>query len=259
MSGWNGLDFFIFIILVLNMVVGMTRGGSREGISLMCLSAALIVTIKFTIPLANLINQSPLIADVVNNNMIQRFMIAIDAGELTENLLRQVGYSISLLICFVGTFSICEAGLSVTGFLESYGFPYAIINRKMGGALGLVRGYIISLILLSILAIHLNPGNDSRFISGSYFAGLFASQTRLFDSLISSQEVDQYHKLYEQQNIKPEQLYKVLNKPEDMAPVQPASTQQPSQPDANPPASNTPIMDQLGKPATTTPANTATP
>lgn len=214
MSGWNGLDFLIFLILALNTFVGMNRGGSREAISLMCLSVALIFTIKFTVPLAVFFNKSPLIEDVVNNNFMQNFMLAIDAGPITQELLFQVGYSLSLLVCFVGAFSICEAGLSVTGFLESYGFAYAMVNRKIGAALGLTRGYIISLVFLSIFALHLNPGNDSKWISGSYFAGLFSSQTQLLDKLISSQNVDEYHQLYQQQNIKPEELYKALNKPE---------------------------------------------
>src|SRR5690606_5523350 len=130
MSGWNGLDFLIFIILVVNTVLGMVRGGSREAISLMCLSAALIVTIRFTVPLANLINSSPLIEGVVNNTFMQNFMQAIDAGPLTVDLLNQLGYTISMLVCFVGTFSACEAGLSMTGFLEAYGFATAVINRK---------------------------------------------------------------------------------------------------------------------------------
>lgn len=218
MNGWNGLDFLIFIVLVVNLVLGMVRGGSREAISLMCLSAALIVTIRFTVPLANLINSSPLIGGVVDNSFVQNFMQAIDAGPLTVDLLNQVGYSISMLICFVGTFSICEAALSMTGFLEAYGFATAIINRKLGGALGLTRGYIITLLILSILAIHLNPGFDSKFISGSYFANLFSSQTLFLDRLISSQDVEKYHELYMKQNIKPEQLYKVLNKPNDITP-----------------------------------------
>ncbi|VVC76703.1 hypothetical protein AQUSIP_20280 [Aquicella siphonis] len=222
MSGWNGLDFLIFIILVVNTVLGMVRGGSREAISLMCLSAALIVTIRFTVPLANLINSSPLIEGVVNNTFMQNFMQAIDAGPLTVDLLNQLGYTISMLVCFVGTFSACEAGLSMTGFLEAYGFATAVINRKLGGALGLTRGYIINLLFLSILAIHLNPGFDSRLVSGSYFAGLFSSQTLFLDKLISSQDVEKYHELYMKQNIKPEQLYKVLSKPEDITEPAPA-------------------------------------
>jgi uncharacterized membrane protein required for colicin V production len=234
MSGWNGLDFLIFIILVLNTVVGMNRGGTREAISLMCLSVALIFTIKFTVPLAVFLNKSPLIEDVVNNTMMQNFMTAIDAGAITQELLYQVGYSLSLLVCFVGSFSICEAGLSMTGFLESYGFAYAMVNRKFGAALGLTRGYIISLVILSILSLHLNPGFDSKFISGSYFAGLFSSQTQMFDKLISSQNVDEYHQLYKQQNIKTDEIYKALSKPEEPAPTttQPAGQSTTTNPSA---------------------------
>jgi uncharacterized membrane protein required for colicin V production len=246
MSAWNGLDFLILIILVLNMVLGMVRGGGREGISLICLSVALIVSIRFTVPLANFINTSPLIqgtgphtfvlAGVLDNQFVINFIKAIDAGPVTVDTLYQLGYTVSLLICFVGTFSICEAGLSMTGFLEAYGLTTSVINRKFGGALGLTRGYIITLVFLSILAIHLNPGNNSKLISGSYFAGLFDSQTRLLDRLISSQDVEKYHDLYFKQNIQPEELYRILKKPPDLAPAPEQNGKAITTPIQNPPS-----------------------
>src|SRR3990167_1645354 len=100
MDTWNGLDFFIFLIFASSTILGMVRGATREIISMMCLSVALIFSIKFTIPLAVFFNRSPLINNVVDNPFMQNFMQAIDAGPLTPELLAQIFYSISLLICF---------------------------------------------------------------------------------------------------------------------------------------------------------------
>lgn len=209
MNNWNGLDFFIFIILVLNTVIGMRRGATKEMVSLLCLSAALIVTIKFTVPLSNFFATSPIINDFVNSPITQNFMTAIGAGPLTVDLVNQIMYSISLLIWFVGVFSLCDGALSMAGFHETFSFPFAMLNRKVGGALGLTRGYVIVLIFLSILAFHIyRAGNiGADFLSGSFFANLFASQARELDELISSQRPENYQKVYQHQPYNEKEFY----------------------------------------------------
>lgn len=192
MNSWNGLDFLIFLIFALNTILGMVRGSAKEIISMMCLCVALIFMIKFTVPLANFFNSSPLIVDVVDNKIIQNFMLAIGAGPMTASLLKEIFYSISILICFVGIFSICEAALTKTGFVQYMSFPYATIDRKLAAALGCTRGYVITLILLVILALHLLRGTDSSIISGSYFAKLFQGATIKLDQIITGQNPDQY-------------------------------------------------------------------
>ena len=199
MNSWNGLDFIVFLILSANIVLGMARGATREIISMICLSAALICTIKFTVPLANFLNSSPILIDFVNNSMTRNFMISIGAGPLTVEAVKQIMYSISLLICFVGVFSLCEAGLNVAGVAEMYSFPYAYFDRKLGGALGFTRGYIISLLFLSILAMHIFKGTSNSFISNSFFVNSFQVQIQKFDELVSSQRPENYNQLYQNQ------------------------------------------------------------
>lgn len=224
MAAWNGFDFFIFLILTMNTILGMSRGASKEIVSTICLSTALIICIKYTIPLANFLNSSPTVTDALNVDLFQNFMKAIGAGPLTAGLLYQIAYSLSLLICFVGTFSVCEAGLSVTGFSESFSFPYAAVSRKVGGALGFTRGYIISLIFISIIAFHLLK-DGSAFISGSFFVRTFASQALKLDALISAQEPENYQQLYQNKPYNEQDLYK--NFPQQPTkPVQPNQMQQ---------------------------------
>lgn len=210
MNNWNGLDFFIFLILVLNTVVGMRRGATKEIVSLMCLSAALIFTIKFTVPLSNFFAKSPIVNDFVQSPFTQNFMQAIGAGPMTLELVNQIMYSISMLICFVGVFSICDGALSLSGFNEYFSFPYAMLNRKVGGSLGFLRGYVISLILIVILGLHLYKGGGigGEFLSGSFFANLFGSQAQDLDGLISSQKPENYQKIYENKPYNEKDLYK---------------------------------------------------
>lgn len=205
MNSWNGLDFLLFLIFVFNTLLGMARGATKEIISTICVITGLIFTIKFTVPLANFLNGSPLIQNVVNTPIMQNFMNSIGAGQLTVNLLNQIAYSISILICFVGVYSICEAVLHSTGIIEAFKFPFAVMDRKLGAALGCARGYIFVLIFLVILAQHLLQGNNSKaandIISGSFFANLLQNQVIGLDNLITQQNPANYKKAYEGVNL----------------------------------------------------------
>jgi uncharacterized membrane protein required for colicin V production len=216
MGNWNGLDFFVFLIFFLNTVLGMSRGATKEIIAMMCLCAALIFTIKFTVPLAAFFNSSPLISDMVNNFMTINFMNAIGAGPLTDKLLGALFYCISLLICFVGVFSITSAVLHFAGFQEAFSFPYATMTRKVGGGLGFVRGYIFTLIFLLVLA-HIftrenNQAINTSFLTNSFFYKLFESSVNKLDQIIISQNPEKYRELFEGKNLyTPEQMFQHVN------------------------------------------------
>jgi hypothetical protein len=250
MDNWNGLDFLIFLIFTVNVIHGMVRGATKEIISMMCLSAALIVAIKFTVPLANFFNGSPLITDVVDSKVLQNFMLAIGAGPLTSDLLKQTFYCISMLICFVGAFSICEAGLSRPGFVEVFSFPYATLNRKVGAALGCTRGFIFVLLLLLIVSLLFKGGPiGGNLYSGSYFARLFQGSTKKLDELIIGQQPERYQEIFKEKGLYDEkQIMKQLGT--DVNPFPPGTTPAPGTavPVNNPPANS-------GTAPSTAPAN----
>ena len=197
MSQWNGLDFFIFLIFFLNTMLGMSRGASKEIISMMCMSAALIFTIRFTVPLAAWLNSSPIAADVVSNRYLQNFMHSIGLPNISMDNLIGLNYSLSLMICFAGVFCATEATLTFTGFVENFSFPWAVWSRKVGAALGCTRGYVLVLILLSILIRTFGIG----VLAGSWFGGVFQSSVIRMDSLVSGQQVDQYQQIYQDRNL----------------------------------------------------------
>jgi len=245
MNSWNSLDFIIFLIFVTNTLLGMVRGASREIISTMCLSVALIFVIKFTVPVANFFNSSPAINDVVDNQTMQNFMIAIGAGPITASLLKEIFYSISMLICFVGSFSICEAMLSYTGFVETFSFPYATLNRKVGAALGFGRGYIFNLLFIAILALHLLKNNDvignNNIVNGSFFVNLLGPSARKLDSLITGQKPESYREiLQEKPAYNVEDLYKTIKNTPDN-PLQQQHNQQPTNNNNNTQNSSQPL------------------
>lgn len=207
MGNWNGLDFFIFLIFFVNTMLGMSRGATKEIISTMCVSVALIFTIKFTVPLAKFASSSPTVQDVINSSIVQNFMTSIGAGTLTVNMLNEMTYCLSLLICFVGIFCITEAVISFTGAVDVFTFPYATLNRKIGAGLGFVRGYIFTVVLIAVLQ-HLFVNSPIR---GSYFYNLFQGTAQKLDLFISQQTPERYKELYQDKNLYNEQeLFKQL-------------------------------------------------
>jgi len=222
MDNWNGLDFFIFLIFAVNTILGMARGAAKEIISTMCLCVALVCTIKFTIPLSVFFNKSPLMNDVVTSRFVQNFIASLELNPLSISTLKEIFYSISLLICFVGTFSVCEGALSMSGLLEVYSFPYAWLNRKLGAVLGGIRGYVITLILISITTLHLFKESDDSIFKSSYFVRLFASSAATFDGIVSKQKPEQYQKIFKDKNLyNPLKTLQDLSKPalEGVAPA----------------------------------------
>jgi hypothetical protein len=148
--------------------------------------------------------------------MTINFMNAIGAGPLTDKLLGSIFYCISLLVCFVGVFSITSAVLHFSGFQEAFNFPYATMSRKVGGGLGFVRGYIFTLIFLLILT-HIfsrdnNQAINTSFINSSFFARLFDSSVNKLDQIIINQNPEKYREIFEGKNLyTPEQLYQQVN------------------------------------------------
>jgi len=205
MSDWNNLDFLIFLIFFLNTIQGMSRGGSREIISMMCLSVALIFTIKFTIPLASWLNKSPLIQDVMSSTMIGRFMDEIGAGAVTLNLVTELNFCLALLVCFVAIYYLCEGVLNYTGTVAMASFKWVAASRKLGATLGAVRGYVFSIILI-LITIHIftkNQVNDviNKSLITSHFVTLFTEAAQKLDSLIAAQDPTRYRELYKYKDL----------------------------------------------------------
>jgi hypothetical protein len=196
MSSWSGLDFFIFLILLLNTLLGLSRGATKQIIATLSLFAALVITIKFTIPLTEFVNSSPLITGVIETPMVQRFMATMSLPPLTQEMLFSLGYCISLLICFAGTIGAFGIVLSVTSVVDAFSFPYQMLNRKIGLALGALCGFIYTLVFIIVLQ-HLFMGN----VPDSYFMNLFQGSAKKLDQLITAKAPERYKEILENPNL----------------------------------------------------------
>ncbi len=214
MDSWSSLDFLFFFIFFLNSILGLSRGATKEIISSMCLMVALIFLIKFTMRLDLFMNSSPIIQDVITSQFFQNFMAAIGGDPLTTVTIQNWNYVLSVLITFVGAFCAGEAVLAFSGIHEVYTFPYAAINRKLGGALGFLRGYVLSVILVVVLQ-HLYLAHP---IKDSYFMNLFSNTAAKLDSYINNQDVNKFRDI-----LKDKDLYKQSDLYNTVSPNLPAA------------------------------------
>ena len=144
-------DVILFLIIFVNTILGFARGLFREAISLLCLIVAMVVAMKFTIPLSDFLSTSAGFNDVV-------FVITKYTGYSGANgVLYLFGFGVSFLLLFVGVYCIAEV---VNHYISNVGafilFPMmAILDRLIAGLLGFIRGYVFALI--TILIVGLSP------------------------------------------------------------------------------------------------------
>lgn len=142
---YTWLDFIIFGFIFFNAILGISRGLTKEIISILVLIVALVVMIKFTATLANFLNTTQGSLDVIT--VISKFT-GLDATVP----LALISWGIALLLLFVGTFSIGEA-VNFYASIDIIPFSLDMAGRILGGVLGFVRGYVFSLILILVLGL----------------------------------------------------------------------------------------------------------
>src|SRR3990167_5439569 len=149
MADFTWLDYLIFGVFFLNIILGLARGLLREIIGILSLIVALLVSIKFTLPITEFLNSSDGFKSVIS-----AFTSFTDFNVMGP--LSYISLGVSFLILFVGTYSIGEA---VNYYAPAFGvlmFPrMAFIDRILAASLGYIRGYVFSLVL--ILVVGLSP------------------------------------------------------------------------------------------------------
>jgi len=174
MINYTWVDYFIVGVFLFSALLGLARGLLREIIATLTLILALAVTIKFTMPLSDLLYNNQGVLDVIAS-FLYYFNLVV-AGQL---YVAAVG--ISLLLLFVAVYSTGEA-INFYANLELVVFPIAWIGRLLGCALGFVRGYAFNLIL--ILLVQLTPLAQASAWTGSYFVAQLEQKATQLGNLI---------------------------------------------------------------------------
>lgn len=145
MSHLNWVDYVILAIFFFSTLTGLMRGLVKEIISLITLIAAFTIATLFSNALAAYFTGMPGIQDAVSkaSNAI---------GPNAEQSISYLALGGSFALLFVATMLLG----TIIGFILNAAFRSGVLgigNRILGGVFGLVRGYIINLVLIFLVQL----------------------------------------------------------------------------------------------------------
>lgn len=178
MEAFNFFDYIILIIFGLSMLIGFGRGFAGEVLSLITLIVAFFVAINFATPLANVFTSSTAVQGVVT----QTTSALGGGGDVISTSASYAAIAISFAILFGGVVllgTIIGYVLNVAVQTGMLGFG----NRFLGAVFGLLRGYLLSLVL--IFVIQLTPVSADAWYQRSYFVNVFQPQVVWMGNIVT--------------------------------------------------------------------------
>src|SRR3990167_3249681 len=171
----NWVDYLVLSIFLRSVFVGLRRGLVKEVVSLAALVIAVIVAILFANPLANLFTASQPVQSVINSTSSS---LGIDSAHPVS----YVALGLSYIILFVATLIVGGiVGSSISYAVEATGI--GIANRVFGGAFGIVRGFIITVVVMFL--IELTPLAEQSVWTQSQFVNSFQPSVSWLAGLVS--------------------------------------------------------------------------
>ncbi|MHB1220482.1 MAG: CvpA family protein [Gammaproteobacteria bacterium] len=175
MSNLNWVDYVFLIIFFFSIVSGMARGFVKEIVSLITLIAAFVVAILFASPLAAVFTSSPSVQNAVNQA----------SNAISVNTAQPVSYvaiAISFALLFAGTVIIGAILSSILNIAFQSGI-LGLGNRILGGVFGLVRGFIVNLVI--IFVVQLTPISDESWWQQSQVVGQYQPAVQWLANIVS--------------------------------------------------------------------------
>jgi membrane protein required for colicin V production len=158
-SSLNIIDIVIITIFLISIIMGFIRGLVSEVLSLLTLIAAFVIAIMFSNALSGLIIQSHIVQSMVNQS-------SAAMGTSTAQPAMYMALGISFGLLFAGTVLVGTVVKTIVNLLFKTGI-LGVGNRIFGAVFGLVRGWLINLVLIFI--VQLSPvANEPWWQQSSY-------------------------------------------------------------------------------------------
>lgn len=145
MSNLNWVDYIILVIFFFSILAGFGRGLVREVISLLTIVAAFVVASMFAGSVADAFTSSASVQTVVSQ-------ASASTGVNASQSASYIALGLSFTILFVATII---AG-AIIGYFINMAFQAGVLgigNRLLGGVFGLVRGFIINLVIIFVVQL----------------------------------------------------------------------------------------------------------
>jgi membrane protein required for colicin V production len=175
MQGFNWVDYVILAIFLFSMLAGLSRGFVREMISLITLIAAFVVATMFSNAVAQAFTSAPSVQSMVGQA----------SSAMGVNASQSVSYAaiaISFALLFAGTVLLG----SIVSYFVGIAFQTGILgfgNRILGAGFGLVRGFIMNLVLIFI--VQLTPFASQPFWQQSQLVESFQPAVVWLGNIVS--------------------------------------------------------------------------
>jgi len=174
MTGLNILDFVIVLIFVGSILAGFVRGVVKEVVALLTWVAAFFIASMFAKQLA---------ATLMSSSAMQSIVSSISGSMSVDptSSVSLVALGISFLLLFIGTMLAGSiVNYLLTTAVASVGIGF--INRLLGGAFGMARGYILALVMLFLIS--LTPLTAQAWWQGSQFVPQFTPAIEWLGNLV---------------------------------------------------------------------------
>lgn len=145
MSNMNWVDVILIIIFLFSMLVGFAKGFITQAVSLVAVIAAFIIAITFSSTLAELFAKTDIVQQAASKSSE---VMGLD----TTKHISYVAIAVSFGLLF---FLTLLAG-TIVGYIISIPFQTGILgfsNRLFGALFGLVRGFIINLVIIFVVQL----------------------------------------------------------------------------------------------------------
>lgn len=171
-SSLNSVDFFVIFIFALSMLLGFMRGLLKEVISLITWIAASAVSTLFASKLATVFG-----ATAPSGEMVGNAITGASQGTYTHFL----ALGISFIVLFVGTlFAGFIVNTIIVGIMQ--GAFISLPNRLLGALFGLIRGFLVVIILMFLA--ELTPMGSQPSWQQSQFVKAFAPTVQWLQRLV---------------------------------------------------------------------------
>lgn len=175
MTSMNWIDIVILGIFFFSAMAGLARGLIGEVVSLASLIASFVVAIMFASPLSKALLNSPMIQGLINQ-------VTSSTGINTEQAASYLALGISFGLLFAGTAMVG----SVISYLFGAAFQTGVLgfgNRILGAGFGLIRGYILNLVL--IFLVQLTPLSNYPVWQQSQFVHAYQPSVQWLGTVVS--------------------------------------------------------------------------
>lgn len=175
MQNLNWVDYIIIAIFIFSILGGLSRGLVKEVVSLATIVAAFIIASMFASPVAAMFTSSQAVQNVVSQA----------SGAIGANASQPVSY-IALGISFLLIFIVVNIVGSIISSILSIAVQAGMLgvgNRILGGAFGVLKGYIVTLVFIFI--VQLTPLGSQTWWVQSQLVQEFQPSVQWLANLVS--------------------------------------------------------------------------